>query len=160
MCCRSFIDIVLWSSYSVISLCSPETLDTELGKSVQAIVNQETRELMSPIDYFKSCYLKPSDWQNEQRWLRLGQRRSLKLSLVLSLSLGMTITTLKQQLAKKDVEHAWQIYETQQQMAEKEAENQRRLEETLRQLNEQSRMLQILIAKLGIEMPLAPPIEL
>ncbi|PON99127.1 hypothetical protein TorRG33x02_049870 [Trema orientale] len=71
-----------------------------------------------------------------------------------------TIATLKQQLAEKDAEHARRIDETQRQMAEKEVENQRRLEETQRQLNEQNRMLQTLIAKLGIEMPPPPPPEM
>ncbi|PON50716.1 hypothetical protein TorRG33x02_313450 [Trema orientale] len=65
-----------------------------------------------------------------------------------------------EQLAEKDAEYARRIDETRRQMVEKEAENQRWLEETQQQLNEQNRMLQTLIVKLGIEMPPPPPREM
>ncbi|PON53986.1 hypothetical protein PanWU01x14_198640 [Parasponia andersonii] len=71
-----------------------------------------------------------------------------------------TITTLKQQLAEKDAEHARRIDEAQRQKAEKEAENQCWLEETQQQLNEQNWMFQTLITKLGIEMSPSPRLEL
>ncbi|PON80693.1 hypothetical protein PanWU01x14_002490 [Parasponia andersonii] len=73
---------------------------------------------------------------------------------------GQRATSMGQQLAEKDAEHARRIDETQQQRAKKEAENQCRLKETQQQLNEQNWILQTLIAKLGIEMPPPPPLEL
>ncbi|PON37617.1 hypothetical protein PanWU01x14_318980 [Parasponia andersonii] len=85
----------------------------------------------------------------------IGERRAASTGQV-----AENIATLKQQLAEKNAEHARRIDETQRRMAKKEAENQHRLEETQRQLNEQNRMLQTLIAKLGIEMPPPPPPEL
>ncbi|PON53637.1 hypothetical protein PanWU01x14_200750 [Parasponia andersonii] len=167
-------------------LYSPAQGSSTMISQMKAKGNLETGELMSPIDYFKSHHLKLSSkdahsnsisaqselWDGasfaesvvgqEQKGLgalprlkSIGGQRAASTGQVTE-----TIATLKQQLAEKDVEHARQIDETQRQMAEKESENQCRLKETQRQLNEQNRMLQILIVKVGIEIPLPSPPEL
>ncbi|PON36707.1 hypothetical protein PanWU01x14_326080 [Parasponia andersonii] len=157
----------------------------EMGSStmirqMKAKGNPETRELMSPIDYFKNCHLKPFGLRNEytqEKYARIhcvemvtsrtealtqtqSQRVGSTLSAASTGQVAETITTLKQQLAEKNTEHTRQIDETQRQMTEKKVENQLRLKETQRQLNEQNQMLQTLIAKLGIKMPPPLPPEL
>ncbi|PON52931.1 hypothetical protein PanWU01x14_206140 [Parasponia andersonii] len=89
--------------------------------------NPDTREPMSPIDYFESRHLKSTGWRNEyiqekhaeMVTSKKGLRALPRLKSVegpRAASTGQVIeiiATLKQQLAEKDVEHARQIDDTQ-----------------------------------------------
>ncbi|PON32422.1 hypothetical protein PanWU01x14_361460 [Parasponia andersonii] len=59
-------------------LYSPAHESSTMISHIKAKGNPETGELMSPIDYFKSHYHKPSGWQNEYTQEKYGVRNGLK----------------------------------------------------------------------------------